>query len=135
MKVDNVLELIKEVSKLDIESFEYEEDGSKISVNFGSKNQGTKPVAVSETKEPEAVIESIEVIKSPLVGTFYVAPSEGGKPFVKLGDEVKVGDVVGIVEAMKLMNEIPSKVEGTIGKILVENGQMVEFGQPLFEIV
>ena len=74
------------------------------------------------------------VVKSPLVGTFYAAPAEDAEPFVKVGDSVKEGQVLAIVEAMKLMNEIESDFTGTMAEILVENGEAVEFGQPLFVI-
>ena len=74
------------------------------------------------------------VVKSPLVGTFYAAPAEDAAPFVKVGDSVKEGQVLAIVEAMKLMNEIESDFSGTVTEILVENGQAIEFGQPLFVI-
>ena len=73
-------------------------------------------------------------MKSPLVGTFYAAPSEDAEPFVKEGDSVKEGQVLAIVEAMKLMNEIESDFTGTVTEILVENGEAVEYGQPLFVI-
>ena len=74
------------------------------------------------------------IVKSPLVGTFYAAPAEDAEPFVKVGDSVKEGQVLAIVEAMKLMNEIETDFTGTVKEILVENGQGVEFGQPLFVI-
>ncbi len=73
-----------------------------------------------------------QVIKSPMVGTFYRAASPGAKPFADVGQVVKEGDAVCIIEAMKIMNEIESDVSGTIVKVLCENGQAVEFGQPLF---
>ena len=72
------------------------------------------------------------IVKSPLVGTFYAAPSEDADPFVKIGDKVKKGQVLAIVEAMKLMNDIESDFDGEIAEIYVENGQPVEYGQPLF---
>ena len=75
-----------------------------------------------------------KVVKSPLVGTFYAAPAEDAEPFVKVGDSVKEGQVLAIVEAMKLMNEIESDFTGTVKEILVENGEAVEYGQPLFVI-
>ena len=75
------------------------------------------------------------IITSPLVGVFYAAPSEDAAPYVSVGDAVKQGQVVAIVEAMKLMNEIESDYSGTVAEILVENGQAVEYGQPLFRIV
>jgi acetyl-CoA carboxylase biotin carboxyl carrier protein len=79
--------------------------------------------------EPEG-----KVIKSPMVGTFYRSATPGGQPIVDVGDEVKEGQAVCIIEAMKIMNEIESDVDGRIARILVENGQAVEFGQPLFVI-
>ena len=82
-------------------------------------------------KEPE--VEGNQV-KAPLVGTFYAAPSEGADPFVSVGDTVKKGQVIGIVEAMKLMNEVESDYDGTVAEILVENGEMVEYGQPLIVV-
>ena len=70
----------------------------------------------------------------PLVGIFYAAPEEGAEPFVKVGDTVKKGQTLAIVEAMKLMNEIESEVDGVVTEVLAENGQAVEFGQELFRI-
>ena len=94
---------------------------------------------VSAAEAPQAAESAEElpagnVVKSPLVGTFYAAPAEDAEPFVKVGDSVKEGQVLAIVEAMKLMNEIESDFTGTVTEILVENGQAVEFGQPLFVI-
>ena len=76
-----------------------------------------------------------ELIVSPLVGTFYAAPAEDAPSFVKVGDKVEAGQVVGIIEAMKLMNEIESECAGTVAEVLVENGEPVEYGQPIFRIV
>ena len=81
-----------------------------------------------------APAETGHVVKSPMVGTFYRSSSPGGKPFVEVGSEVKAGEPVCIIEAMKIMNEIESDKAGKIVKILCENGQAVEFGQPLFII-
>ena len=89
------------------------------------------PAAAQETGES---VQEGNVVKSPLVGTFYAAPAEDAEPYVKVGDSVKEGQVLAIVEAMKLMNEIESDFTGTVKEILVENGQGVEFGQPLFVI-
>jgi acetyl-CoA carboxylase biotin carboxyl carrier protein len=74
------------------------------------------------------------VVKSPIVGTFYRAPSPTSDPFVEVGDEVSVGQTLCILEAMKLMNEVTCEVDGTVRRILVENGQPVEYGTPLFYI-
>ena len=75
-----------------------------------------------------------KVIKSPMVGTFYRASAPGAKPFIEIGDTVKQGQAVCIVEAMKILNEIESEVDGVVKQVLVENGQPVEYGQALFEL-
>jgi len=90
------------------------------------------PVATAAAEAPAAPVETGHVVKSPMVGTFYRASSPGAKAFADVGDVVKAGQAVCIIEAMKIMNEIESDVDGTITKILVENGQPVEYGQPLF---
>jgi len=79
--------------------------------------------------------EDVFIIKSPIVGTFYASPAPNAPPFVKLHDSVQVGQVLCIVEAMKLMNEIESEVAGEIARIYIESGQPVEYGQPLFAIM
>lgn len=83
----------------------------------------------SESEAPKG-----HVVKSPMVGTFYRSPSPGAKPFVEIGQAVKPGDILCIIEAMKLLNEIECEVAGEVKEILVENGQAVEYGQPLFVI-
>ena len=92
------------------------------------------PAAASESAAAPAVAEDTRTINSPMVGTFYRAPSPGAKPFADVGQKVKAGDTVCIIEAMKLLNEIETEYDGVIKEILVENGQPVEFGQPLFVI-
>ena len=163
MKVEQVLELIKAVSDSELTEFKYEEDGVKLSLKKTSDKivQVQAPAApviappvmpaapapvpaaapVSAPAGAEAPAEASaegevkgNVVKSPLVGTFYAAPAEDADSFVKVGDSVKEGQVLAIVEAMKLMNEIESDFTGTITEILVENGQAVEYGQPLFVI-
>lgn len=96
----------------------------------------TVETAVSAQQEPEQITEEKggNIVKSPLVGTFYAAPSEDAQPFVKVGDTVKKGQTLAIVEAMKLMNEIESEFDGVVTEILVENEDNVEYGQPLFRI-
>ena len=74
------------------------------------------------------------VVKSPMVGTFYLSASPGAKPFVELGDSIKAGQTICIIEAMKILNEIEADKTGTVSRILCDNGQAVEYGQPLFEI-
>lgn len=90
------------------------------------------PAAVA----PAAVVDAVQghVVKSPMVGTFYRASSPGAKPFVEVGSSIKAGEAICIVEAMKILNEIESDHSGTVTQILVENGQAVEYGQPLFVV-
>jgi acetyl-CoA carboxylase biotin carboxyl carrier protein len=83
---------------------------------------------------PAADDAGLHMVKSPIVGTFYASPSPGASPFVAPGDHVEKGQVIGIIEAMKLMNEIESDVAGEVVKCLVSNGQAIEFGQPLFSV-
>lgn len=90
--------------------------------------------APRESAAETARAEDLDIVKSPIVGTFYEAPSPGAEPFVKLGDHVEPGQVLCIIEAMKLMNEIESDVGGEVMRIFVENGQPVEYGEPLFAI-
>jgi acetyl-CoA carboxylase biotin carboxyl carrier protein len=88
----------------------------------------------AEAGPAEPALPAGHVLKSPMVGTFYRAPSPGAKPFVDVGSQVKAGDTLCIIEAMKLMNEIEADKAGTVKAILAENGQPVEFGEPLFVI-
>ena len=90
--------------------------------------------AVPNAEAPASHAPEGHLVKSPMVGTFYRAGSPGAKPFIEIGDSVKEGDALCIIEAMKLMNEIESDKAGVVKAILVENGQPVEFGQPLFVI-
>ncbi|MEP7337705.1 MAG: acetyl-CoA carboxylase biotin carboxyl carrier protein [Acidobacteriota bacterium] len=97
------------------------------------------PIAATATPAPVVPVsappeESLHILTSPIVGTFYSSPSPTAGPFVSVGDSVNVGKVLCIIEAMKLMNEIQSDASGTIAKIFVENGQPIDFGQPLFGI-
>lgn len=97
-----------------------------------NENIISQPVSQEKTKVSED--ENLYVVKSPMVGTFYTSPSPDKAPFVSVGDTVKTSSILCIIEAMKLMNEIESEVSGTIKEILVKNGEMVEYGQPLFKI-
>lgn len=96
------------------------------------------PAASAAAAEPAAVQAPAPsaglVIRSPMVGVFYAAPTEDSEPFIKEGDRVKKGDTLCVIEAMKLMNEIPAEQDGVITGILVKNGQTVEYGTPLFQI-
>jgi acetyl-CoA carboxylase biotin carboxyl carrier protein len=90
--------------------------------------------AASATAAPLESTADLHVVKSPIVGTFYSAPTPGAAPFARTGDRVQAGQVLCIIEAMKLMNEIESDVAGEVMRIFVENGQPVEYGEPLFAI-
>jgi acetyl-CoA carboxylase biotin carboxyl carrier protein len=92
------------------------------------------PQPASTPAAPAAAEEELHTVKSPIVGTFYEAPGPGALPFVKPGDQVAAGQVLCIIEAMKLMNEIEADASGEVVKVLVSNGQPVEYGQPLFAI-
>lgn len=147
MKIEEMKELIQAVSDSDVDEFKYSDDKCSVRI-MKNKTQvvaaeavpaAAPPVpaaaapAAADTAEKEPEIEGNQV-KAPLVGTFYAAPAEGADPFVSVGDTVKKGQVIGIVEAMKLMNEVESDFDGTVTDILVENGEMVEYGQPLVVI-
>ena len=102
-----------------------------------SSAPGAAPVSISAVAAepaPAAPEEKFQAVKSPIVGTFYEAPSPGAPPFIKIGDRVEVGQVLCIVEAMKLMNEIECDVAGEVVKKLAVNGQPIEYGQELFAI-
>jgi acetyl-CoA carboxylase biotin carboxyl carrier protein len=98
-----------------------------------ARESAKPPTPAATAQEPEAAPEG-QLVKAPMVGTFYRSPSPDAKPFVEVGQTVKKGDTVCIIEAMKLMNEIETEVSGVVKAILVENGQPVEYGQPLFLI-
>lgn len=144
MELENLVKLINAVSDSELTGFRYEENGVKLHLTKkGEKVQATQvvmgtPVAAeapkAEIPEKEEKTAGGKVVESPLVGTFYAAPAEDASPFVSVGDQVKKGQTLAIVEAMKLMNEIESEYDGTITEILVENGEAVEYGQPLFRI-
>lgn len=147
MEFEKMIELIKTVSDSNLTQFQIEEDGFKISMKTDKQAKvvvQTQENVQKEVQTVETVTEPAEkkeakqaegnVVKSPLVGTFYSASSPDAEPFVKVGDSVKKGQVLGIVEAMKLMNEIESEFDGVVKEIQIENEQVVEYGQPLFVI-
>ena len=139
MNIDELLHLINSVSASALTEFHYEENGLVISMKKDSAkitvcDSVNAPKAVTENPEhmTTEIFQEKQYITSPLVGTFYAAPSEDSEPFVKIGDSITKGQTLAIVEAMKLMNDIESEFDGVITEILVENGQAVEYGQPLF---
>jgi acetyl-CoA carboxylase biotin carboxyl carrier protein len=142
--ISEIIRIFKEsdIAKLELSTKDFKIKLSKfgefqavptISLNNLQPTQATQPPQEApkvEVKEEK----NIYIVKSPIVGTFYRAPAPGAKPFVEVGSKVKKGDVLCIIEAMKIMNEIKSDVNGVVEEILVENGQPVEYGQPLFKI-
>lgn len=142
MNISDIKELIREVSNSEIDEFQYEDDGGMLSLVKGKRGTVVKEYIKEDIVVPQAeekvFIEEIDMnvktVTSPLVGTVYMAPAEGEEPFVSVGDVVKKGQVLAIVEAMKLMNEIESEYDGVIKEICVNNEEAVEFGQKLFVI-
>ena len=163
LKIQEIREIIKLVDESSIDEFEFEQNGSKVSVKK-HQSQYSSPVQ-SETKEAPKQESPVQIkdplppvrsadetahfkkedspkeendrtgvvaVTSPMVGTFYASPSPDADPYVNKGDKVKADTVVCIVEAMKLMNEIEAEHNGEIVDILVENGELVEYGQELF---
>jgi acetyl-CoA carboxylase biotin carboxyl carrier protein len=100
----------------------------------GAPGSGAPTGSAAQAEAIRAASEDVHVVKSPIVGTFYAAPSVGGEPFVKVGSRVDEGQPLCIIEAMKLMNEIESDVAGEVVRVFVENGQPVEYGEALFGI-
>lgn len=151
MELDNILKIIDAVSESSLTNFSLEDGSVKLSLGVERTNVVVDsnaaiqlaPSAQSEiVSVNQATDENVKqsaqadgnVIKSPLVGIFYSSSSPDAKPYVAVGDTVKKGQVLGIIEAMKLMNEIESEYDGVVKEILIDNEQMAEYGQPLFVI-
>jgi acetyl-CoA carboxylase biotin carboxyl carrier protein len=160
MNQKELKELIEFLVEKDIAEFELERGDLKIRVKRPGEAVAPPPTVVhmappavaGQAPVPHAAVPSVpaaspspvaptpaeeaglHIVKSPIVGTYYEAPSPGSPPFIKVGDNVSLGQVLCIVEAMKLMNEIESDMAGEVAKILVKNGQPVEYGQALFAI-
>ncbi len=132
MEFDKIIKLIHAVGESGLSEFSFEEGDLKIIMRGGEKQSKMEKLSPKTVKKEEIVKE--KTVKSPLVGTFYAAPSPEAETFVKVGDTVQKGQVLGIVEAMKLMNEIESEYDGVVEEILIGNEDMVEYGQPLFVI-
>ncbi len=156
--LEDIQDLLDLLATKEITEFEMEQQGVKIRVRRGNSHDEnpphvngytsvmpaaaptvapTPPVSTPAPAAPDSAVESTEglfVMKSPIVGTFYAAPAPNAPPFVKVGDNVRVGQVLCIIEAMKLMNELEAEVAGDIVRVYVESGQPVEYGQTLFAI-
>ncbi|MBD3245880.1 MAG: acetyl-CoA carboxylase biotin carboxyl carrier protein [Candidatus Omnitrophica bacterium] len=138
MELAQLKKYIEFMDEHGLSELEVESEGKRVKLK---KFSGEQPPAVvpasagqSAPAAPKETREGINEVNSPMVGTFYRAPTPGAKPYVEIGDTVKPGDVVCIIEAMKLMNEIKAEDGGKIVDILVENGHPVEFGQTIFLI-
>lgn len=155
-KLSEIKELIKLVDETSVQELEIENDGSRLFIRKPGKTEVVNvhpatiqpaypPMAVAPSPGVPAAMESstpllpksnetsnLHTITSPMVGTFYRASSPDTPPYVNTGDKVRESTIVCIIEAMKLMNELEAEVNGEIVEILVENGQLVEYGQPLF---
>ena len=131
--------LIDLISESNVSELEITEAEGKVRIVKGSPaavvmQPVAQPVAAAASAAPAPAAAPGFTVKSPMVGTFYRAASPGAKPFVEVGSSVKAGDTLCIIEAMKILNEIESEKAGTVTQILGENGQPVEYGQPLFVI-
>ena len=134
MKINKKIieELVGYLKEFNLSEIEYAEATTKVKVSRSINNPGT---VSAEVKKKQPVINNNAIhVTSPLVGTAYLAPEPGSKKFVEVGQKIKKGQTIMIVEAMKTMNHIPSTQDGTVGEILVKDGQPVEFGQPLISV-
>jgi acetyl-CoA carboxylase biotin carboxyl carrier protein len=152
LDVETIVRLIDAVTERGITHFEVESDGTRLRIERRPvPDAATAPVVIQaqpplaasaagkpvEAPKPRPATEddpSLHTLTSPMVGTFYSAPSPTAEPYVRVGDRVKKGQVLCIVEAMKLMNEIESDITGTVEAVLVENAQPVEYGEALFRV-
>lgn len=147
MNIKEIKEMIALMNENNLLELEIEREGMRIrlkKISPGTEGSLSGPIIVErhaiapsqparEEKTPEALLKSIE-IKAPMVGTFYRAPSPEAPPYVEEGQLIEAGQIICIIEAMKLMNEIKSEIKGKIIEILVDNAEPVEFGQPMFLI-
>ena len=134
MKIDKKIieELVGYLKEFNLSEIEYAEGTTKVKV---SRSINTSAIVPSEVKKKQEAIESNGTnITSPIVGTAYLAPEPGGKKFVEVGQKIKKGQTIMIIEAMKTMNHVPSTHNGTVNKILVKDGEPVEFAQPLISV-
>ncbi|WP_057510030.1 acetyl-CoA carboxylase biotin carboxyl carrier protein [Staphylococcus simulans] len=146
MKLEEIKDLINLVKENKVNKFKYKDEAHEIELDFSSpqqtqpatqiQNQATSNPAPEAAQEPQAVNQaSGETVNAPMVGTFFLQDTkELTEPIVKVGDKVKKGDVIGYIEAMKVMNEVTSEVEGEVTDILVDHGTNVEYDQALIEV-
>ena len=134
MKIDKkvIEELVGYLKEFSLSEIEYAEGTTKVKVSRSVNNAG---VMSAEIKKKQPLINNNGThVTSPIVGTAYLAPEPGAQKFVEIGQKIKKGQTIIIIEAMKTMNHVPSTQEGTVSKILVKDGEPVEFGQPLISV-
>lgn len=145
MEYEKIKQLMQDMGNSKLTSLDIDfPDGTKISMKKDEKEVVKvvpQTVTIQENKlketqneESTEIIEEVNIVKSPMVGTFYIKPAPDASAYVEIGRKVKKGDVLCIIEAMKLMNEIESEFDGEIMEILVKDGETVEYGKPLFRI-
>jgi len=134
MKIDKKIieELVTYLKEFNLSEIEYAEETTKVKVSRVTSNTNILPTEINKKK---TIVESNGTnVTSPIVGTAYLAPEPSAKKFVELGQKIKKGQTIMIVEAMKTMNHVPSTENGTVSKIFVKDGEPVEFGQPLISV-
>jgi len=137
MKINKKIieELTNYLKEFNLSEIEYAEGSTKVKVSRAISTSTIPGIAPSEAKKKQEVIESSGTnVTSPIVGTAYLAPEPGAKKFVEVGQKIKKGQTIMIIEAMKTMNHVPSTLDGAVSKILVKDGEPVEFGQPLISV-
>ena len=136
MKINKniIKELNDYLDEFNLTEIEYTEKDVKVKVSksLSNKNLETSvPTFAKQVKKDEVLVDNSKKISSPIIGTAYLAPEPGGKKYIEVGQKIKKGDTVMIVEAMKTMNHVPSPIDGTVKEICVDDGQPVEFGQTI----
>ena len=134
MKIDkkNIEELVKYLKEFNLSEIEYAEGNTKVKV---SRSINSTSVISAELNKKKTVIENNDTnVTSPIVGTAYLAPEPGAKKFAEVGQKIKKGQTIMIVEAMKTMNHVPSTLDGIVNKIFIKDGEPVEFGQSLISV-
>ena len=137
MKINKKIieELTNYLKEFNLSEIEYGEGSTKVKVSRAINPSTLSTIAPSEAKKKQEVIESSGTnVTSPIVGTAYLAPEPGAKKFVEVGQKIKKGQTIMIIEAMKTMNHVPSTQDGVVSKVLVKDGEPVEFGQPLISL-
>jgi len=134
MEIRDIRELAALMREYGLTALDLSEKDSAVHLERGARAPGRAPDAPAAAPKPETADDDIVTVKSPMVGVYYASAGADAKPFVSLGDSVRPGDVLCIIEAMKMMNEIIAEQEGTIAEVCVSNKQVVEFGHPLFRI-